>query len=331
MIIIIISLASGIIYKKKNKFIAEELFLIHQGGTLITHLTRHKQANVDDIIFSGMFTAVQEFIKNSFVSDSREFNKELDQQWLLDELKLGEKNILVERSENTYIAVIYSGEGSKPLRRLVVRLLDKIESEFKNYLSTWDGNLNQLKGTDEILSPLIKIPVEKNEVKEEPTDDYIVPQFESLTPTYTPTISPKPQIKESLILSRPLGEAQAIKQPKIIPQIKNRYRFSSKSKALTNLPLDYSLAKTFSNKRFKYLQLALQHDPLRKYPMIIEIKKDRIMIEDIKETQSEKLPTFLDTEKNTRTVNVKMSEDSKEVKIDPRRSLLQQLIEMDEE
>ncbi|MCK5561127.1 MAG: hypothetical protein KAJ51_11055, partial [Thermoplasmata archaeon] len=72
IIILILVGIAGAVYRKKSKFTAEELFLIHHGGTLITHLSRHQQANVDDIIFSGMFTAVQDFIKDTFTQEGSE-------------------------------------------------------------------------------------------------------------------------------------------------------------------------------------------------------------------------------------------------------------------
>jgi PKD repeat protein len=155
IIILIIVVIAGIVYRKKSRFTAEEVFLIHSGGTLITHLTRNQQANVDDIIFSGMFTAVQEFIRDTFTGD-RSNSAVSDADWALDELKLGENKILIERSENTYLAVIFSGEGSKRLRRIVKKLLDKIETKYDRILPNWDGNINLLAGTKQILSVLIK-------------------------------------------------------------------------------------------------------------------------------------------------------------------------------
>jgi hypothetical protein len=136
IIILVVIIIAGAIYRKKSKFKAEEVFLIHQGGTLITHLSREQQANVDDVIFSGMFTAVQEFIHDTFVSDTDQ-GSDNDDQWALDELKLGDNNILIERSKHTYLAVIFSGEGSKRLRRIVIRLLDKIENK---YGMEWEHN-----------------------------------------------------------------------------------------------------------------------------------------------------------------------------------------------
>ena len=166
----IVVVCAAIIYRKRSWFQAEEVFLIHNGGTLITHLSRNPQANVDDIIFSGMFTAVQDFIKDTFVSDDRanaDDGVNDDDTWALDELKLGENNIMIERSEHTYLAVIFAGQGSNRLRKIVAKLLDKIEYTYDSILPDWDGNINDLAGTIKILRVLIKVKEpEKSELQE---------------------------------------------------------------------------------------------------------------------------------------------------------------------
>jgi hypothetical protein len=126
---------------------------------------------VDDIIFSGMFTAVQEYIIDAFIN-AHETNvkddhpndeaEEIDDKYVLDELKMGEQKILIERSNNTYLAVIFMGDGETKLRKKVRDILDKIESKYGEKLVNWDGNIRELSGIKEILSVLIK---DKNKIE----------------------------------------------------------------------------------------------------------------------------------------------------------------------
>ena len=169
LIVIIIELIilvfTAMIQHKRNKFIIEEVFLIHKSGVLITHLSRRIQANVDDIIFSGMFTAVQEFIRDTFNnSDLEGLGITAEEKWALDELKLGDNKILIERSENIYLAVIFSGKSSTRLRKIVSRLMKKIENDYSNELKNWDGNVSEIEGISEILDVLI-IPLNKSSKK----------------------------------------------------------------------------------------------------------------------------------------------------------------------
>ncbi len=152
IIIVMILVVVLLVYRKMTRFSVEEVFLIHKSGTLINHLLNTAQANVDDVIFSGMFTAVQEFISDSFAKDGSKEEKD----WILDELKLGENKILIERRENVYLAVIFSGEGSKRLRKIVSRALDKIDTDFADILQYWDGDIKKLMGTKEILKKLMQ-------------------------------------------------------------------------------------------------------------------------------------------------------------------------------
>jgi PKD repeat protein len=173
LIVLVIAI---IVQHKRGNFIVEEAFLICKGGLLISHQMRKSHANIDDEIFSGMFTAIQEFIHDSFAKSSESRNiLGFKDDWILDELKLGNNKILIERSEHVYLAVIFSGKSSTRLRRIVTRLLNIIEKRYGDKLYHWDGNLRDVEGVDEILRVLIKSSDEtdeKSEDKEKPDDHY---------------------------------------------------------------------------------------------------------------------------------------------------------------
>jgi hypothetical protein len=335
IIIIIIILVAGImIYRKRSWFEAEEVFLIDRGGTLITHLTRYQQANVDDIIFSGMFTAIQEFITDTFAAASDFDNVSPDKNWMLDELKVGKNKILIERSENTYLAVIFSGEGSKRLRRIVTKLLVKIETRFEKVLPTWTGDINQLKGTTEILSVLIK-PVEgQNEIdsaltlsSEDDTTSNLIST--SILPT-------EPQIKPKATISRPLTKAQLVKKPKKgkgIPQSKEllectSHQTGAELPGLVAWPLGYHRFRALSNREMHKLPIAMQINPHRVLPKTIAIKKNRIILSSGPESKPSSSVLQV-KRKLKRTVKVSMK-DGEDFEIDPSKSLLNQLAEMED-
>jgi hypothetical protein len=285
IILIIVAIAAAV-YRKKSHFEAEEVFLIHKGGTLITHLSRNVQANVDDIIFSGMFTAVQDFIKDSFVSDEDQQGRagEEDNKWALDELKLGDNNILIERSEYTYLAVIFSGEGSKRLRRIVIKLMDKIESEYDYILPNWDGNINELKGTKEILSVLIKIEEddksEKSIPKPEPKTIISEPAIISAPPLQTPVSQPK--ISTPMAIARPLNKTETVVKGKELTEVV-RELTGAKSSGYTAWPMK---KKSYHNHPGLALAQKLINPPMalnvrqqRHLPKTIVIERGKIKIE----------------------------------------------------
>ena len=327
IILMIIVVISAFVYRKNTRFTAEEVFLIHEGGTLITHLTRHQQANVDDIIFSGMFTAVQEFIKDTFASDQGQTG-EVKNKWLLDELKLGDSNIMIERTENTYLAVIFSGPGSKRLRSIVSGLLDEIEEKYNDILPKWDGNIRELEGTKEILSVLIKQP--------DKTKEPIEPKVNLPTdkPTHKPMQPPQPKLATKPVESKALVSAQTVltlnktSQPKdtCLMSSPNELGGVSNSKLMSWL-LNTSQGRINAEVELDRLSMALQMDPKRKIPKTIKIMDGQISSDS---TSTEKpAPSGL-IEQSSRTVNIALPGCDKELKLDTSKSLLQQLAEYEE-
>ena len=262
LIILIVMIITGWIYRKKRQFTVEEVFLIHKGGTLINHLMRKSQANVDDVIFSGMFTAVQEFIKDTFSKDDGSGRDSDEEKWVLDELSLGENKIIIEQGENTYLAVIFNGPGSKPLRRLVGKILGTIETKYDDVLPFWEGDMRSVSGTKEILSALIKIDDKEKQ--------YDVPKFEPIEPKVTPSVTPTTPSQSQQtppITTSPITKAQPITkvQPRIPPtQPKNH--IVTKNPKLFSWPM--RKGKNVNNSQQGLVPVKGQ---LNKYPVALNI------------------------------------------------------------
>jgi hypothetical protein len=341
------------VYRKKSKFTAEEVFLIHQGGTLITHLSRHQQANVDDIIFSGMFTAVQDFIKDTFTQEGSDGAGGANEDWALDELKLGDNNILIERSENTYLAVIFSGEGSKRLRRIVIKLLENIENKYSGILPTWDGNISQLEGTKEILSVLIKLK-EKPE-KEQKADTTLGPPKHEIKPTLPLYTSHAPQVKPTQIItqaptirSTPIPTVKATIESKELLECTGK-QTGARLPGLISWPLKSKKAKGkgkkiqvqtsgsgFGARRFglERLPMALDIGPHKSRVRTVVIKKQKqptLRPQQAVQGRQSTSPMGLDNKKSTQSFTINVQNKDKVFKVDPSRSLLQQLAEMDDQ
>ncbi|UCE73033.1 MAG: hypothetical protein JSV56_08310 [Methanomassiliicoccales archaeon] len=127
------------IYRRKSKYVVYEVFLIHEIGLPISHVSREEISDLEEMVVSGMFTAVQNFINDIF-SD----NKSND-DWELDEMKFGEHKILIERAPNLYLAVIFEGYARK-LRSRVRKLMLEIDDKYGAVLEDWDGDISRLKG-----------------------------------------------------------------------------------------------------------------------------------------------------------------------------------------
>jgi PKD repeat protein len=364
LIILIILAVAGLVYRKKSHFLAEEVFLIHKNGTLITHLSRNAQANVDDIIFSGMFTAVQDFIKDTFVSDDDTGgDKDADDEskWALDELKLGENNILIERSKYTYLAVIFSGEGSKRLRRIISKLLGKIEIKYKIILPKWSGNTSELKGTREILSVLIKsiepttiepptpkptqppTPVTKftektPEPKPIPTQVGFIgipqPTLQSQGSIFSqlgssPTHAPKPKLSTPMTTAQPVLK-QTMSTPSKDLQHVVREQTGAQASGLTPWPVTKRdrYNKIQAKNRKNRLPRALNIFSKLRSPKTVALNRRQVM-RGAKQNQQNLPPVGIHTTK-PKNVQIPMPGHRTKFKVDPSKPLLQQLAEYED-
>jgi hypothetical protein len=119
----------------------ENLFLIHNDGRLIAHVTREENTNLDKDVVSAMFTAVQEFVRDSFQKGEEGLKK----------LEIGDKNVLIEKGKSAYLALIYSGWPQKETFQMLPMLLGDIEERYKDRLEHWNGTAKAVKGVEKML------------------------------------------------------------------------------------------------------------------------------------------------------------------------------------
>jgi hypothetical protein len=148
-----------VIYKKWSSYRVYEAFLIHEKGLPIAIATKGKNSDLEDVMVSGMFTAVQDFINNAFSE------KTSSESWELDEMKFGVNKILIERSEPLFLAVIFGG-NSRKLRIRTKKLLENIDKEYGMVFEDWYGDMSELMGLRDMVGSLISSKPRKEMPKE---------------------------------------------------------------------------------------------------------------------------------------------------------------------
>ena len=131
-------------------FALQDLFLIHNDGRLISIVTKEESTDIDKDVVSAMFTAVQEFVRDSFQAGEIGLKK----------LEIGEKNVLIEKGSFVYLAMIYSGWPPKNLFDALRMLLSDVEERFKGRIERWNGTKKALKGVDEMLQSYMDLGYE---------------------------------------------------------------------------------------------------------------------------------------------------------------------------
>jgi hypothetical protein len=119
----------------------ENLFLIHNDGRLVAHVTKEENTNLDKDVVSAMFTAVQEFVRDSFQKGEVGLKK----------LEIGDKNVVIEKGRSAYVALIYSGWPPKDVFDMLPMLLSDVEERYKDRLERWNGTMKAVKGVDKML------------------------------------------------------------------------------------------------------------------------------------------------------------------------------------
>lgn len=119
----------------------ENLFLIHNDGRLVAHVTKQENTNIDKDVVSAMFTAVQEFVRDSFQQGEVGLKK----------LEIGDKNVMIEKGRSVYLAMIYSGWPPKDVFGSITMLLRDIEERYEGRIERWNGTSKSVKGVESML------------------------------------------------------------------------------------------------------------------------------------------------------------------------------------
>ncbi len=127
-------------------YVVEDIFLVHSDGRLVNHQSRKPLDEIDEDIFSGMLTVVQDFVRDSFRQRTTVGLKRLE---------FGESKIIIERGAFVYLACVLLGEEPKLLPLYMAEIINDIEREYGERLEKWSGLLSELKGIETVIRKLI--------------------------------------------------------------------------------------------------------------------------------------------------------------------------------
>ena len=121
----------------------EEVFLVGYSGILLAHLSNTMKAERDRDLLTGMLTAVQDFIRDSFVTS---------QEGELRRMDFGERTIHITRGAHSYLAAVVRGRAPLRLQGKMEETLAKLEKAFPESLLMQQVDGRILDGAGELLS-----------------------------------------------------------------------------------------------------------------------------------------------------------------------------------
>ncbi len=126
----------------------EQAFLIHkETGLLLQNVVAKDVVSHDADLVSGMLTAIQDFVKDSFKTSGEEG---------LETLQVGELSVWIEEGPQMLLAVVIRGQAAIELRTVLRDALESIYLEQAEVLETFQGD----NSTFEEIKPYLEICLE---------------------------------------------------------------------------------------------------------------------------------------------------------------------------
>ncbi len=129
-------------------FRVEQIFLIHkETGLLLRQVSAANAAVQDADMVSGMLTAIQDFVRDSFTTRQGEE---------LETLQVGELTVWIEQGPQAILAGVIRGNAPQQLREVFQETLEKIHLQYGAGLDKFSGDATPFAGTEVLLEDCIQ-------------------------------------------------------------------------------------------------------------------------------------------------------------------------------
>jgi len=138
----------------------EQVFLIHKtSGLILLHETSPQSANQDPGLVSGMLTAIQDFLKDSFATQPHDD---------LESLRMGDLTIWIEPGPHAVIALVIRGNAPSSLRNTLQETVEKIHARHALELEGFSGNTIPFDVSQPFLKQLLKTQYQEEQKSRPP-------------------------------------------------------------------------------------------------------------------------------------------------------------------
>lgn len=121
----------------------EQVFLIHKDTGLLLHQASAPGTKSQDAdMVSGMLTAIQDFVHDSFSTP------EGDE---LEDMRVGDLTVWIERGPQAVLAAVIRGNAPEDLRAVFQQALERIHLQFGTALSEFEGDAAPFAATEPLL------------------------------------------------------------------------------------------------------------------------------------------------------------------------------------
>lgn len=126
----------------------EQVFLVHrETSLLLQHVVANNAQAKDPDMVTGMLSAIQDFIEDSFSTSEGD---------VLDTLRLGELNVLIQRGPLAVLAAVVRGPIPETLRKDMMQTLENLHSEKRQALIDYSGDASEFEALQGDLQTLLE-------------------------------------------------------------------------------------------------------------------------------------------------------------------------------
>lgn len=130
-------------------FRVEQLFLIdRETGLPMQHLTAEAVEAEDGALVSGMLTAIQDFVHDSF---------ELEDEERLQDFSVGELSVWVDHGPQAALAAVIRGTPDPRLREVMHQVTERVHHQFRDALVQFDGDADDLEEAQPVLEQALLV------------------------------------------------------------------------------------------------------------------------------------------------------------------------------
>lgn len=145
----------------------EQVFLIHkETGLALLHVASSPENVQDTGMVSGMLTAIQDFVNDSFSVEGSQ---------ALQSLNVGELTIWIEQGSKSVLAAVIRGNPPQELRLMLKKTLESIEFEQNQALYAFQGDVSLFESSrHHLIACLVKAQRDEKEEKAKTSQKQLV-------------------------------------------------------------------------------------------------------------------------------------------------------------
>lgn len=134
---------ADVVLRNTLLFRVEQLFLIdRETGLPMQHLTAEAVEAEDGALVSGMLTAIQDFVHDSF---------ELEDEERLQDFSVGELSVWVDHGPEAALAAVIRGTPDPRLREVMHQVTERVHRQFRDALVHFEGDTEDLEEARPVL------------------------------------------------------------------------------------------------------------------------------------------------------------------------------------